>query len=618
MHDRYSARLFSTSSRKAQRHLRSEAVNKWMEWQPVVRTNEISVLVGGEAGAGISAAGSLLGRAFLRGGLHVFGTIDYPSLIRGGHNFYLLRAASQPVYAQWDTVDLIIAFDARTIQRHKGELVADGGIIYDSDQVPAESPDLPKKGIQLYPIPLQTIVKAVEGAPVVRNTVAMGAAVGILNYDFSLLESVLRDTFADKGSKVVEMNQRAARAGYEHAQKQRTSQFCCQLSPTTEKPSNRIFLSGNEAVGVGAIAAGCKFYAAYPMTPASGLLHFMIAEAERYGFVAIQPESEIAAINMAIGASYAGVRAMTSTSGGGFCLMTEALGLAAMTETPLVVLLGQRTGPSTGLATYTGQADLRFALHAGQGEFPRVIIAPGDAQECFDATIDAFNLAEEFQLPVIILGDKQLLESDLTADAFRTDNVPINRGKLLPMQAYAGPQPYLRHQYADDGISPRLAPGTPGALTHTESSVHKEIGFYDDGAETTRRMADKRYQKLPKLRQALTTRPTIKLHGAPKAKTVLVGWGSPKGAILEALRLLKDDAAPLGFLQVLYLEPFPTDQVREALKGKRPILIEGNQTAQLGSLIKEHAGITINQKILRYDGRPFFPVRLAAQIKEAL
>lgn len=584
----------------------------------MVRTNEISVLVGGEAGAGISAAGSLLGRAFLRGGLHVFGTIDYPSLIRGGHNFYLLRASSEPVYSQWDTVDLIIAFDAKTIQRHKGDLVADGGIIFDSDLVPPESPEVPKKGIQLYPTPLAAIVKAVEAAPVVRNTVALGAAIGILNYEFNLLESVLRDTFADKGAEVVEMNLRAARAGYDHAQKQRTGQFCCQLSPAAGKPPKRIFLSGNEAVGVAAIAAGCKFYAAYPMTPASGLLHFMMAQAERYSFVAIQPESEIAAINMAIGASYAGVRAMTSTSGGGFCLMTEALGLAGMTETPLVVMLGQRTGPSTGLATYTGQADLRFALHAGQGEFPRVIIAPGDAQECFDATIDAFNLADEFQLPVIILGDKQLLESDLTAGTFITEGIPINRGKLLPMQPYAGPQPFLRHQYTEDGISPRLVPGTPGALTHTESSVHKEIGFSDDGAETTRRMADKRYQKLPRLRQALATRPTVKLHGAPKARTMLVGWGSPKGAILEALRLLKADGVDLGFLQIVYLEPFPADQVRQALRGKAPILIEGNQTAQLGSLIQEHAGITIDRKILRYDGRPFYPVRLAAQIKEVL
>jgi 2-oxoglutarate ferredoxin oxidoreductase subunit alpha len=576
------------------------------------------VLVGGEAGAGISAAGSLLGRAFLRGGLHVFGTIDYPSLIRGGHNFYLLRAAAQPVYAQWDTVDLIIAFDAKTIQRHKGELVPDGGIIYDSDQVPAGSPGLPRSGTQLYPTPLESIAKSVEGAPVVRNTVALGAAVGILNYDFGLLESVLRDTFADKGSKVVEMNLRAARAGYEHALKQRISQFCCQVSPAGGKPSGRIFLSGNEAVGLGAIAAGCKFYAAYPMTPASGVLHFMMAQAERYGLVAIQPESEIAAINMAIGAAYAGVRAMTSTSGGGFCLMTEALGLAAMTETPLVIMLGQRTGPSTGLATYTAQSDLRFALHAGQGEFPRVIIAPGDAEECYEATVDAFNLAEEFQLPVIILTDKHLLESDMTAEPFRTTNVRINRGKLLPIQGYTTSQPYLRHKYTEDGVSPRLAAGTPGALTHTESSMHKENGFVDDGAETAERMADKRYQKLPSLRHALAARPTIKLHGVPRSRNVLVGWGSSKGAILETLRLLEAEGEALGFLQVLYVEPFPTDQIRQALKGKTPILIEGNRTGQLGSLIKEHAGIAIDKRTLRYDGRPFFPIQLATQIKEVL
>ncbi|MFX1562095.1 MAG: 2-oxoacid:acceptor oxidoreductase subunit alpha [Promethearchaeota archaeon] len=584
----------------------------------MIRLNNVSIVIGGEAGAGISAAGFLLGKTFLRGGLHVFGTIDYPSLIRGGHNFYSLHAATTPVFTQWDTIDLLIALDEKTILRHKERLVPDGGIIYDSDQINADSSALPSNGIQLYPIPLETITKEIEGSKVVRNTVALGAAIGILGYDINLLDDILRKNFEEKGDKIVSINVKAAQAGYEKAKAQYTSKFCCQLRPRKEKRATKIFLTGNEAIALGAIAAGCKFFAAYPMTPTSPLLHFLAAQAERFNIVTIQAESEISAINMAIGAAYAGVRSMTGTSGGGFCLMTEALGMAAMTETPIVVMLGQRTGPSTGLPTYTAQGDLRFAIHASQGEFPRIVIAPGDVRECFDSTVEAFNLAEQFQMPVIILTDKHILESHCSTEPFGIRKDSINRGKLLPTDHYAGPQPYLRHRITSDGISPRLIPGTPGSTTHTDSAVHKEQGFVDDDADITRLMADKRYKKLSKLNQLLAKRPTIKIHGSSDAEVSLIGWGSTKGVILEALNLLKDEKKELSFLQVIYLSPFPIKKIATFLDGKTAILIEENQTAQLASLIHEHTNITITDKILRYDGRPFTPMQLAAQIKEVL
>ena len=348
------------------------------------QTNEVSILIGGEAGAGISAAGFSLGKVFMRGGLHVFGTVDYPSLIRGGHNFYMVRASKDPVYNQWDRHDLIVALDVTTIQRHWKALKPGGGIIYDGDAIPPESADLPQEVENLFPIPLKSIVKKVQGRPVVRNTVALGAVLGILGYNIEILEDILREVFTRKGDKVVTMNVNAARAGYEFAQNHYANAFPNQLEPSQKVQKDRILLTGNEAVALGAIAAGCKFYAAYPMTPASPVLHFLIAQAERFGMVTIQPESEIAAINMAIGASFAGVRAMTGTSGGGFCLMTEAFSMAGMVETPLVIMLGQRTGPSTGLPTYTSQSDLRFAVHASHGEFPRVVLAPGDVKECFE------------------------------------------------------------------------------------------------------------------------------------------------------------------------------------------------------------------------------------------
>jgi 2-oxoglutarate ferredoxin oxidoreductase subunit alpha len=584
----------------------------------LTETNEISILIGGEAGTGISAAGFMLGKAFLRGGLHVFGTIDYPSLIRGGHNFYMIRAAKTPVYSQWDSFNLIIALDALTLRRHKHQIGEEGGFIYDSDQIPQDSSDIPEAREYCYPVPLETITKEIEGRKVVKNTVALGAALGILGYDIDLLIQLLTEQFERKGEKVVSMNERAARAGYDYAQTNYANHFCCQLKPLSKHQKSRILLTGNEAVALGAIAAGCKFYSAYPMTPASPVLHYLISQAERFGMVVIQAESEIAAINMTIGAAHAGVRAMTGTSGGGFCLMTEAFGLAGMTETPIVVMLGQRTGPSTGLPTYTGQSDLRFAIHASHGEFPRIVIAPGDVQECFDATIDAFNLAEEFQMPVILLTDKHLIESHADAKAFKVDEIPINRGKLLPYEPYTGTEPYLRHRYTPDGISDRLIPGTPGALLHTDSAVHKESGFQGDDCSIAAKMADKRFLKMDKLRKTLTKRPTIKLHGPKTAKTTLVSWGSTKGAIFEAMRLLKKTNEQLNFLQVIYLEPFPAEAVSKALNGKKVILIENNQTAQLASFIHEHTHHTITHKILRYDGRPFNPLQLTRKIQEIL
>ncbi|MFX1563299.1 MAG: 2-oxoacid:acceptor oxidoreductase subunit alpha [Promethearchaeota archaeon] len=584
----------------------------------MIRMNDISIVIGGEAGAGISAAGFLLGKAFLRGGLHVFGTIDYPSLIRGGHNFYSLRAASRPILTQWDTIDLMIALDEKTISHHKDRMVPDGGIIYDSDQIPVDSSTLPSNGVQLYPIPLETIVKEVEGTRVVRNTVALGAAMGILGYDIKRLDDILLETFTDKGDEIVAMNAKAAREGHDRAKALYTSQFCCQIRPQPDKSAKRIFLTGNEAIALGAIAAGCKLYAAYPMTPASPVLHFLTAQAERFNIVTIQAESEIAAINMVIGAANLGVRAMTGTSGGGFCLMTEALGMAAMTETPIVVMLGQRTGPSTGLPTYTAQGDLLFAIHASQGEFPRVVIAPGDVRECFESTVEAFNLAEQLQMPVILLTDKHLLESHCSTKSFATKNVLIDRGKLLSTERYTGPQPYLRHHITPDGISPRLIPGTMGATTHSDSAVHNEQGFVDDAADMTRRMADKRYQKIAELKRILAKHHTIKIHGSTDAEVSLIGWGSTKGVILEALNLLKEEGKALSFLQVLYLSPFPAKQISTFLEGKPTIIIEENQTAQLASLIHEHTNITITHKILQYDGRPFNPLQLAAKIKEVL
>jgi 2-oxoglutarate ferredoxin oxidoreductase subunit alpha len=577
----------------------------------------ISVLIGGEAGSGISAAGSLLGITLLRHGFYVFGAIDYPSLIRGGHNFYSLRVSSEPVYSQWHTYDVVVALDIKTIQLHEKQISSGGAMIYDSDQV-TEREITPLEDVLLFPIPLSSITKQMDGPAILRNMVALGASAFVLGMSFKMLQEGIRDAFQSKGDQIVEQNAKAAQVGFEYAQKEHKGRRIHTLSEQPRHEEPRLLLTGNEAIGIGAIASGCKFYSAYPMTPASGLLHFLVSQSEQYGIVVIQAESEIGAINMCAGAAYAGVRTMTATSGGGFSLMTEGLGMIGMTELPVVIMLAQRYGPSTGLPTYTSQADLRFAIHASQGEFPRLVVAPGDIQECFKVTVDAFNLADMFQLPAIIMTDKHLLESHHWAEPFQMDTVQIDRGKLIPLDAYQGESPFRRYELNQDGISPRALPGTVGTTVHSDSAEHSETGFFAQTAENASKMTDKRFRKFEELQKYIDKHEPVKIYGPRNAESLIVGWGSTKGAILEAQRVLKRKQTHVGFLQILYLHPFPSNVVKKALGNKNCILVETNKTAQLGSLIKEHVGFEFQHKLLRYDGRPFDPAPLADQLLEVL
>ncbi|NIO37832.1 hypothetical protein GTO27_09040 [Candidatus Bathyarchaeota archaeon] len=359
-------------------------------------TNKISVMIGGEAGAGITRSGFLFAKTCLRGGLHVFGTNDYQSLIRGGHNFYVARADIEEIYSHTDSIDLLLALNKETIVIHKDELVPGGGIVYDGEEVSLRNEELARDDLKLYSVPLKASVEELGGETIMRNTVALGVAMALLSYDMKILSGVIRDAFK---AKVAELNIKAAKMGHDHAREYYIGDFGYQLKRTGSAGKGRIFVTGNEAVGLGAIRAGCRFYAAYPMTPVTPLLHFMAPLNREYSMIALQAESEIAAINMVTGASLAGVRVMTATSGGGFCLMSEGLGMTGMTETPVVIMLAQRPGPSTGLPTYSGQGDLRFAIHASQGEFPRVVIAPGDVEECFYKTMESFNLRRSSKYP---------------------------------------------------------------------------------------------------------------------------------------------------------------------------------------------------------------------------
>jgi 2-oxoglutarate ferredoxin oxidoreductase subunit alpha len=585
-----------------------------------MKVNDFSFLIGGEAGAGISRSGFLLAKACMRGGLSVFGVNDYQSLIRGGHNFYIVRISDGEIYSQPDHVDLLIALNAQTVLRHKDELVSGGGIIYDENDIDLKAETFDRKDLKLYPIPLKKIVVDELKEPhnlIMRNTVALGATIALTDYDFALLEEILRDTFKPE---VAESNIKATRKGYDYIKQNFKSEFEYRLKKTETAGKRRVFLTGNEAVGLGALKAGCKFYVSYPMTPTTGLLHFMTSHERSYGMITMQPEGEVAAINMIAGAAFAGARVMTATSGGGFCLMSEGLGMTGMTETPVVVMVGQRPGPSTGLPTYSAQGDLRFVIHASQGEFPRVVIAPGDIEECFYETLRAFNWADKYQLPVILLTDKYLVESEVSVEPFDVNRVAIERGSLIA-DNYEGKEEYGRYEITETGVSPRAVPSAKGAIVHANSDEHDEYGLTTEDPVITTAMMDKRMRKLSAIAKEIEERniETVKFYGPEEARATIISWGSTKGPIREAMKLLKSEDIAVNYLQILYLHPFPNGEVEKVLhRAKKTIVVEQNKTSQLSSLIRDHNLRRVDHKILKYDGRPFNPGDLSDRIKEVL
>jgi len=585
-----------------------------------MKYEDFSFLIGGEAGAGIARSGFLLAKACMRGGLHVFGTNDYQSLIRGGHNFYVARASEREIHSQTDSINLLIALNAESVMLHKDELVQGGGIIYDSDDLELTTEKLDKVDLKLYPIPLRKIVVDELKQPhslIMRNTVALGAAIAVTSYDLALLAGVMKDTFKPEAA---EANIKAAQIGYDYVKEHFEASFEYGLRKNATAGKQRVFLSGNEAIGLGALKAGCRFYVSYPMTPTTGLLHFMAENQRGFQMIAMQPEGEIAAINMTAGAAFAGARAMTGTSGGGFCLMSEGLGMAGMTETPIVVMVGQRPGPSTGLPTYSAQGDLRFVIHASQGEFPRIVVAPGDLEECFYETMRAFNWADRYQLPVILLTDKYVLESEASVEPFDEDLVKIERG-LLVDDRYDGVGEYRRYEVTETGVSPRAIPSAKDAIIHANSDEHDEHGVVSEDPVVTTMMADKRMRKLQAVKREMEKRnvEVVKFYGSEEARATVISWGSTKGPIREAMKLLNSGLDVTNFLQILYLQPFPRAKVEQALeKAGKTIVVENNSTSQLASLIRDHTLRNVDRKILKYDGRPFNPVALSERIKEAL
>ena len=571
-------------------------------------TVDFNIMAGGEAGQGVQSVGMILAKTMARGGLHIFADQDYESRVRGGHNFFRIRVSDSRVLALSEKLDILVALNNETIDLHAGELKSNGIIIYDGEQTKVEA-----KGNKYFNVPLARLAEDTVQNKLMANTVAAGAVIGLAGCDFDLLATVLKQEFARHGEKVAKENVVAAKAGFDYAREHGKRKSGKKPQPLSGS-KRRLLLNGNEAMALGAMVGGCKFIAGYPMTPASSILEYMADKGRQYGVAAVHVEDEIAAMNMAVGAAYTGVRAMVATSGGGFCLMVEGLALAGMTETPVVAVLGQRPGPATGLPTRTEQGELWFALHSGHGEFPRAVLAPATAEEAFHAIIKAFNLAEKYQTPVIVLTDHHLATSYTTVDRFDLKQVKVDRGELLSSEEADRITDYKRYLVTNSGISPRALPGQGKALVVTDSDEHDEAGHMIEDAETRNQQNLKRLRKQNGLRKEITK---PKLHEVPGAELTLIGWGSTYGAIKEAAALLKKDGMAVNTLHFSEIWPFPAKAVSSMLnKVKKSIAIEGNATAQIAGLIRRETGHKVDSTILKYDGRPFSPEEIVGRLRK--
>lgn len=580
---------------------------------------DLNLMVGGEAGQGIQTIGFVLGKTMARGGLHVFADQDYESRIRGGHNFFRVRVKDEEIKAQNEKLDVLIALDKETIGQHRGELKENGIIILDEQALKLIPGTSPGQGMDtrepvFVDIPLEKLALEAASNKIMSNSVAVGAVLGLIGYDFHVLANVLRWHFTKNPEKVQEDNVKAAKAGYDYAAQHIPKTFT--HSYTVSGDGKRMFLNGDEALSLGAMAAGCKFVAAYPMTPTTPILEYMADKGRYYNVAVIQPEDEIAAINMVVGAGFTGARAMTATSGSGFALMVEGIGLAGITETPAVVVLGERPGPAVGLPTRTEQGELLFAIRVGTGEFPRAVLAPATVEDAFYLTARAFNLAEKYQIPVIILTDTHLANSYSDVEKFDLKKVKVERGELLSDEEASQLTDYKRYKVTESGISPRVLPMQSRALVVSDSDEHDETGHLTESAEFRTQQVAKRLRKHDGLRKEIGQ---PRFHQMPDAEIILVGWGSTYGAIKEASEMLKKEGVANNVLHLTELWPFPAEAVAAALKQtKKSVVIENNATGQLAYLIHAETGIPVDAKINKWDGRPISPQYILDELKKGV
>lgn len=581
---------------------------------------EVTIGIGGAAGDGLDKSGDTLAKICGRLGLYVYAYNSYQSIIRGGHIWLKLRVGAEKVHNHGDQLNALIALNQDTIERHAPEVEAGGVVVFNADKLKCDV-SLVKKGVTILPLPIGQITAELvkeHGAliPVMQNTIALGAIFYACQFGLEKATAVITDTFIHKGQKIVDLNVGLLKCGYEYAASQ-GKPISKEWKFTHEA---RPFTTGNEVIALAAYAAGCKFYSAYPMTPASTILHWMCANSQKTGILVKQGEDELAVMNMTIGAGIAGVRAMCATAGGGYALMTEAIGMAGIMEIPMVCVEVQRGGPSTGLPTKTEQADLFQVYGASQGEYPRLIVAPYDMADAYKTTVDAFNYADRYQMPVTIMSDLLLSEHHETVDreAFPAE-VKIDRGEIVSSWPEEKGK-YKRFAFTESGISPRALPGTANTLYVNPSDDHDEESILISDMFTSppvrRKIMEKRMRKMDNLLKELTP---PQLEGTKDADVTLVTWGSTYGAVKEAAEQLNAAGTKTNILCIKYIYPFHAKEVAEILnKAKKKISVELNFTSQMARYIRSETGIGMDAHINRYDGEPYTPAELAQEIKDKL
>jgi 2-oxoglutarate ferredoxin oxidoreductase subunit alpha len=574
--------------------------------------NSVEVMFGGQAGDGSLTTGDLIAGVFKRMGLEVYTYKDFPSRIRGGHTNYVIRAGEHRDYGMADAVDALVAFDLEAVEAHIDEMRPGGFVVFDntSEAVPDH---LRRADVTWYEIPLAKIAKEELGLELVRNTISLGVLGALIGMDPEIVRHDVRGVYQRKGEKVVDLNMRAIEAGERFV-----------IENFADRPSgyglvsgadgDRLIMMGNDAIAYGSLVAGCRFMAGYPITPATDILEWMSKQLPKFGGVVVQAEDELAAITMTIGAAFTGVRAMTATSGPGQALMTEAIGLAGTLEIPVVVVECARAGPSTGMPTKTEQSNLNHLIYSGHGEIPRVVLAPGTIRESFELAVTAFNLAERYQLPVFVLTEQALCQSKATLAPLDVGAATIDRGKLIDEGEVTFGE-YKRFAFTDDGVSPRVIPGVPGGMHLAPGSEHNDAGVITENARNRARMMEKRMHKLVAMRDEL---PRPVLHGVADADIAILGYGTNRGPIAEAVQRLAAGGVLTRFLQLRTLWPLPEDEIREFVRGAQHVfVVENNYTGQLMQLVRTVVGpLDALHGVRKYDGRPFRPIEIIDAVLE--
>ena len=577
--------------------------------------DDLNWAIGGEAGDGIDSTGKIFAQALSRAGRHVFTSKDFASRIRGGYTAYKVRTSVDRVESVVDRLDILIALTERTIDENLDELHEGSVIIYDGERTTMQDIEIPE-GMVGLDVPLKSLAEDAGGA-IMRNVVALGAACEVASFPIENLDESLEERFKAKGQALVENNQQAARLGQEYVAEEYDHNFDYELETTD---ADYVLLNGDEAIGMGAIAAGCRFYAGYPITPATDVMEYLTGRIDRYGGKVVQAEDELAAINLALGAARSGARAMTATSGPGIDLMTETFGLVATTETPLVICDVMRSGPSTGMPTKQEQGDLDMTLYGGHGEIPRFVVAPTTVAECFWKTVEAFNLSEKYQIPVFLVSDLALAVTEQTfpPEAFDMDEVEVERGNVVDG---SGVDDWLDdrdrfqpHAATDDGISPRAFPGTTDGAHMTTGLEHDALGRRTEEEEVRVEQVDKRQRKVETARERETW--DYREFGDSDADTLVISWGSNEGAMREGMEFLEEEGIDVRFISVPYIFPRPdlTEEVKEA---ETTIVVECNATGQFADVL-EHDVLERVQRVNKYTGVRFKADELAGEIRNAV